>query len=113
MPREGPVIKGRETYKKAKKKLETIHRSGIVHRDVREENILYTSVVYIINFAFTKDKINTYDSGLKQDDFDKLKGMFLSFAWSERMEGFASTIGVNKRIYAQKMSSDVYLSLGF
>ena len=73
-----PLPKDRETYEKAKRQLEIIHRNGIVHRDIKEENILYTKqgLVYIVDFTHAKAKVNIYDSGLEQDDFDKLKRVF-------------------------------------
>ena len=51
-----PLPKDRETYEKAKKQLEIIHRNGIVHRDIREDNILYSKegLVYIIDFCACK-----------------------------------------------------------
>ena len=57
-----PLPKDRETYEKAKKQLEIIHRNGIIHRDIREDNILYSKegLVYIIDFALAKPKINIY-----------------------------------------------------
>ncbi len=39
MRREGYVAEVWETYERPMKQLEIIHRSRIVHRDIREENI--------------------------------------------------------------------------
>ncbi|CAG87860.2 DEHA2E07348p [Debaryomyces hansenii CBS767] len=48
--------KDRETYEKAKKQLEIIHRNGIIHRNIKEGNILYSKegLVYIIDFCACK-----------------------------------------------------------
>ncbi|CAG86203.2 DEHA2C10340p [Debaryomyces hansenii CBS767] len=80
-----PLPKDRETYEKAKKQLEIIHRNGIVHRDIREDNLLYTKqgLVYIVDFTHAKAKVNIYDNGSEHDDFDKLKSVFPGFALSE------------------------------
>lgn len=73
-----PLSKNQETYEKAKKQLEVIHRNGIIHRDIREDNILCTKEghVYIIDFALAKPSVNTYDSGLEQQDLLDLDGVF-------------------------------------
>lgn len=70
--------RNQETYEKAKKQLEVIHRNGIVHRDIREDNILCTKEgeVYIIDFAVAKPNVNTYDLGLEQQDFHALERLF-------------------------------------
>lgn len=50
-----PLPQDDETYRKTKKQLEIIHLHGIVHGDIRELNILYTTErkVYIIDFAYS------------------------------------------------------------
>jgi len=73
-----PLPKNQETYEKAKKQLAVIHRNGIIHRDIREDNILYTKEghVYIIDFALAKPSVNIYDSGLEQQDLRGLDDVF-------------------------------------
>lgn len=73
-----PLPKVQETYEKAKKQLEVIHRNGIIHRDIREDNILCTKEghVYIIDFALAKPRVNNYDCGLEQQDLLALDDVF-------------------------------------
>ena len=75
---KAPLPKDRETYEKARKQLEVIHRNRIVHRDIREDNILCTKEgqVYIIDFALSKPNANIYESGLEQQDFNDLERVF-------------------------------------
>ncbi|CAG87192.2 DEHA2D12672p [Debaryomyces hansenii CBS767] len=75
---KAPLPKDRETYEKARKQLEVIHRNGIVHRDIKEDNILCTKEgqVYIIDFALSRPNVNIYDSGSEQQDFNALERVF-------------------------------------
>lgn len=74
-----PLPKDQETYEKAKKQLEVIHRNRIIHRDIREDNILCTKEghVYIIDFALAKPSVNIYDNGLEEQDLLALERVFV------------------------------------
>ena len=67
-----------DLFKKAKEQLEIIHRHGIIHGDIREDNILCSKdgKVYIIDFAFsvTKNEWNIQDS--IESDMNALKYAF-------------------------------------
>lgn len=57
-----PLPKDLETYEKAKKQLDIIHRNGIIHTDIRKANILYSKegLVYFIDFAASELKKKDY-----------------------------------------------------
>ena len=65
-------------YEKAKEQLEVIHRHGIIHGDIKEDNILCAKdgKVYIIDFAFpvTKNEWNIQKS--MESDLNELKYVF-------------------------------------
>ena len=67
-----------ELYGKAKVQLDVIHRHGIIHGDIKAENILCAKdgKVYIIDFAFsvTKNEWNTHKS--IESDISELKYVF-------------------------------------
>lgn len=67
-----------ELYEKAREQLEVIHRHGIIHGDIREDNILCTKdrKVFIIDFAFSvsMNEWNTLKS--TESDLSSLKSVF-------------------------------------
>mgnify|MGYP001165870376 CR=1 FL=1 len=73
-----PMPRDEETYMKAKKQLEIIHRNGIVHGDIRDANILYTKdgKIFIIDFANSVLENESTDSTNKITDLSELKSIF-------------------------------------
>lgn len=68
----------KETYRKTKKQLEIIHRNGIIHGDIREDNILCTKKgkVYIIDFAYSIGEHQANENFNKEIDLASLKNEF-------------------------------------
>jgi hypothetical protein len=70
--------KDTELYRKAKVQVDVIHKHGIIHGDIKAENILCAKdgKVYIIDFAFsvTKNEWNTQKS--IESDISELKYVF-------------------------------------
>ena len=60
-----PLPKDRETYEKAKKQLDIIHRNGIIHRECQKDILSKEGLVYFIDFAASELK-NDVDG---DDDF--------------------------------------------
>ena len=78
-----PLPKDRETYEKAKKQLDIIHRHGIIHTDIREDNLLYSNegLVYFIDFAASMLKKKDFYEDVRFDanvgyEVDYLKMIF-------------------------------------
>lgn len=73
-----PMPRDTETYLKAKKQLEIIHRNGIVHGDMRSDNILYTKdgEIFIIDFANSILESESTDDTNKITDFLELESIF-------------------------------------
>lgn len=73
-----PMPRDKETYIKAKKQLEIIHRNGIVHGDIRDANILYTKdgKIFIIDFANSVLENESTDSTNKITDLSELESIF-------------------------------------
>ncbi|CAG84330.1 DEHA2A01012p [Debaryomyces hansenii CBS767] len=67
-----------ETYVKAKKQLEIIHRNGIIHGDIWKANILYTKEgkVFIIDFASSIPENQSTDEINKESDKAALEIIF-------------------------------------
>ncbi|CUM48845.1 unnamed protein product [Debaryomyces tyrocola] len=74
-----PLDNSIELYKKAKERLEVIHKHGIIHGDIKADNILCAKdgKVYIIDFAFsvTENEWNTQKS--MKSDIDELRYVFV------------------------------------
>ena len=73
-----PMPRDNETYTKAKKQLEIIHRNGIVHGDIRDANILYTKngKIFIIDFANSVLENESTDYMNKKTDLSELEFIF-------------------------------------
>lgn len=60
--------------------MEVIHRHGIIHGDVREDDILYTveGKMYIIDFAYSieESEKEMYAERTKDGDMDDLRHVF-------------------------------------
>lgn len=73
-----PLQSNIETYKKAKRQLEIIHKHGIIHGDIAKRNILYSKdeKIYIIDFQNALRDNKDGDSLSKKVDMDNLDKIF-------------------------------------